>query len=133
MRRIRVATLVPLVALLFVAGCGGPALHRASGARSAFEGVASYYHDSLHGNLTANGETYDREALTAAHRTLPFGTVVDVKNRANGKVVRLRINDRGPFVRGRVIDLSRRGARELGFLKQGLADVRVEIVSSPGP
>ncbi|MFQ5428384.1 MAG: septal ring lytic transglycosylase RlpA family protein, partial [Thermodesulfobacteriota bacterium] len=76
-------------------------------------GIASWYGPDFHGKLTASGEVYDMNALTAAHKTLPLGTIVDVKNLENKRTVRLTINDRGPFVRGRIIDLSQRGAREL--------------------
>jgi len=111
-----------------IAGCGGqPALRDGNSTAMIQEGKASYYHDSLHGNLTANGETYDRKALTAAHRTLPFGTEVRVTNLANGKTVLLRINDRGPFVRDRIIDVSRRAAELLGFIREGVVDIRLEV------
>ncbi|MDO5652745.1 MAG: septal ring lytic transglycosylase RlpA family protein [Brachymonas sp.] len=79
------------------------------------QGTASWYGPGFHNRLTANGERYNMDALTAAHRTLPFGTMVLVKNAANGKTVTVRINDRGPFIKGRIIDLSRAAARQLGF------------------
>jgi len=91
-------------------------------------GEASYYHDSLHGNPTASGEPYDRAGLTAAHRTLPFGTRVRVRNLANGRTVVVRINDRGPFVEGRIVDLSRRAAEDLGMVQAGVIPVQVEIL-----
>ncbi len=97
------------------------------------EGVASWYGNPFHGRQTASGERYDMEGPTAAHQTLPFGTVVDIYNLDNGRRTRLRINDRGPFVGGRVIDVSRRGARELGMLGPGTARVRIAIVESPEP
>ena len=93
-------------------------------------GIASYYHDSLHGNPTASGEPYDREALTAAHRTLPFGTRILVTNLKNDRSLILTVNDRGPFVKGRVVDLSRRAARELGFIEDGIVRVTIAIVES---
>jgi rare lipoprotein A len=93
------------------------------------EGIASYYHDSLHGNLTASGEPYDREALTAAHRSLPFGTRIRVTNLENERSVILTINDRGPFVAGRIVDLSRRAARELGSVEAGIVKVTIAIVN----
>ncbi len=89
-------------------------------------GMASWYGRKFHGRRTANGERYNMYAMTAAHQTLPFGTKVKVTNLDNGKVVYVRINDRGPFKPGRIIDLSRKGASELGFLQQGLTRVRVE-------
>jgi rare lipoprotein A len=90
-------------------------------------GIASVY-DQSSGAQTASGEPLCEEALTAAHRSLPFGTVVRVINRQNGQVALVRINDRGPFVRGRVIDLSPAAGRALGL--SGLAEVSLEIVSS---
>jgi rare lipoprotein A len=92
------------------------------------KGTASWYGNEFKGKPTANGEPFDPEALTAAHKTLPLGTIVAVKNLDNGKSVNLKINDRGPFVHGRIIDCSKKGARELGFLGQGTAEVKIEIV-----
>ncbi len=94
-------------------------------------GIASYYADKFHGRKTANGERFDQSALTAAHKTLPLGTKVRVTSTKTGKSVVVRINDRGPFIKGRVIDLSRRAAKELGMIKRGLAKVRVEVISRP--
>ena len=91
-------------------------------------GIASYYADALHGRRTANGERFDMHALTAAHRTLPFGTRVKVTNLDNGRSVVVRINDRGPYVKGRVIDLSKAAARELRFLDRGTTRVRLEVI-----
>jgi len=95
---------------------------------TADTGVASYYADKHHGRLTANGETFDMYALTAAHRTLPFGTKLKVTSLANNRSVLVRINDRGPFVKGRVIDLSLAAATELQMLKSGITEVKLEIV-----
>jgi len=97
------------------------------------EGVASWYggNDGFEGKPTASGEIYDGNQMTAAHRTLPLGTVVDVQNLENGKTLRVRINDRGPFVKGRIVDLSRVAARELGVIGPGTANVRLTIVA-PG-
>ena len=92
------------------------------------EGVASYYADKHHGRMTANGETFDMYALTAAHRKLPFGTKLKVTSLVNNRSVIVRINDRGPYVNGRVIDLSYGAAVELQMLKSGLAEVRLEVV-----
>jgi rare lipoprotein A len=94
----------------------------------AQSGVASYYASALHGRRTANGERFDTRALTAAHNTLPFGTVVRVENVANGRSVDVRVNDRGPFVSGRIIDVSPRAAEHLGMIDAGLASVRVYVV-----
>jgi len=96
-------------------------------------GIASWYGEDFHGRKTANGETYDMYAMTAAHRTLPFSTRVRVTNLENGNKTEVRINDRGPFVPGRIIDLSRSGAKELGMLGPGTARVVVEAVGfAPG-
>jgi rare lipoprotein A len=91
-------------------------------------GVASYYAKSLDGHRTASGEHYDMKALTAAHRTLPFGSRVRVTNLGNGLSVVVRINDRGPLVKGRVIDLSYAAARELQFIDHGTTRVRLEVL-----
>ncbi|MFO8150178.1 MAG: septal ring lytic transglycosylase RlpA family protein [Trueperaceae bacterium] len=93
---------------------------------AAFEGNASWYGPGFAGRRTASGEVFDPGQLTAAHRTLPFGTVLRVTNLANGLSVQVRINDRGPFKPDRVIDLSRAAAEEIDMLRSGLARVRVE-------
>ncbi len=90
-------------------------------------GVASWYGIPFHGRLTANGEVFDMNSLSAAHKTLPFDTRVRVTNLENGASLVLRINDRGPFVGDRVIDVSRRAARLLGFQHAGLANVRIVL------
>ncbi len=98
-------------------------------ARPAGEvGVASWYGVPYHGRTTASGETYDMNDLTAAHPSLPFGARVRVTNLDNGRSLVLKINDRGPFVERRIIDVSKRAAQELGFLHDGLARVRVEVL-----
>lgn len=89
-------------------------------------GEASYYADKFHGRPTASGEKYNKKAFTAAHKTLPFGTKVRVTNTANGKSVDVIINDRGPFKKGRIIDLSRAAAQKIGLLQSGVAKVTVE-------
>lgn len=94
-------------------------------------GVASWYGPGFHGLRTANGELFDENALTAAHTTLPMPSYVRVTNLANGRAVILRVNDRGPFVDDRLIDVSRRAAQLLGFQGQGTAQVRVEAVPAP--
>jgi rare lipoprotein A len=91
-------------------------------------GIASWYGEEFHGKYTANGEVFDRNALTAAHRTLPMPSIVQVTNLENGRSLQLRVNDRGPFARGRIIDLSRRSAQLLGFEGAGTAKVRVRIL-----
>jgi rare lipoprotein A len=90
------------------------------------QGKASYYADYFKGRRTANGETFRQHKLTAAHRTLPFGTKVKVVNLANGRTVKVRINDRGPFVDGRIIDLSKKAARRLGMINTGVAPVEIK-------
>ncbi|MEQ5786357.1 septal ring lytic transglycosylase RlpA family protein [Erythrobacter sp. NFXS35] len=91
-------------------------------------GSASYYASKFHGRRTASGEAFDNGAMTAAHRTLPFGSLVRVTNPATGESVTVRINDRGPFSRGRVIDVSRAAAEELGLVASGHADVELELI-----
>ena len=92
-------------------------------------GIASWYGPGFHGKSTANGEVFDQNKITAAHRTLPMPSIVKVTNLENGMVLdKVRINDRGPFARNRIIDLSKKAAEELGFIKNGVAKVRVEIL-----
>jgi rare lipoprotein A len=93
-------------------------------------GIASYYADEFNGRTTANGETFNMNDLTAAHRTLPFNTLVRVKNLQNSNEVTVRINDRGPFVGDRVIDLSLGAAKKLGMIGTGTAPVTLEIIGS---
>ncbi|GGE56603.1 RplA family protein [Halopseudomonas oceani] len=111
--------------LLVLAGCSQFQTPAAAGDES---GLASYYADRLQNRKTANGERYRHDALTAAHRTLPFGTRVRVTNRDNGKSVVVRINDRGPFVRGRVIDLSKSAFSRIGSVRDGLLPVRLDVL-----
>lgn len=94
----------------------------------AEQGIASYYSDSLQGATTASGEPFDQQALTAAHPTLPLGTTVLVTRPDTGQEVEVLINDRGPYVQGRVIDLSKRAARKLGMLHRGIAPVMITLV-----
>lgn len=110
-----------------------------AGAASAFADTmyksdveASYYADKFHGRQTASGETFNMNALTAAHKTLPFNTMVKVTNLANGKSVTVRINDRGPFVAGREIDVSKAAAVQLGMVASGTARVSLSIVDGAG-
>jgi len=91
-------------------------------------GPASWYGSKFHGRTTANGERYNMNAMTAAHKTLPFGTKVRVTNQRTGKAVTVRINDRGPFVGNRVIDLSRGAAQAVGMISQGVASVKIEVL-----
>jgi len=94
-------------------------------------GIASWYGEPYHGRRAANGEIYDMEQLTAAHRTLPFETWVRVQNLANSKTVDVRITDRGPFVDGRIIDLSRAAARQIEMIGPGTARVRIQVIAAP--
>src|SRR6185503_20710376 len=91
-------------------------------------GMASYYGKPHHGKRTASGETFEMQGMTAAHPTLPFGTKVRVTNLYNGNKVVLRVNDRGPFKKGRIIDVSRRAAQVLGMTRLGTVKVRVEVL-----
>lgn len=95
---------------------------------SASDGMASYYGKRFHGRRTASGQRFDQHAMTAAHRTLRFGTKVRVTNVRSGRSVIVTINDRGPFVRGRVIDVSRAAASRLGMIGSGVAPVRLEVL-----
>lgn len=100
-----------------------------NGKKHEVRGVASYYGPGFQGNKTANGERFDMHAMTAAHKTLPFNTKVRVKNLDNGKSVIVRINDRGPFKKGRIIDLSKGAAKKIGMLQTGTAHVKLEILN----
>ncbi|MFS2127254.1 septal ring lytic transglycosylase RlpA family protein [Pseudomonas sp. Pseusp97] len=124
---LRPLALVGCLALL--AGCSTTSYYsdsEVSGRGYRAEGTASYYGKAHHGKRTASGERFNQNALTAAHRTLPFGTRVKVTNLDNGRSVVVRINDRGPFGRGRIIDLSRAAAEQLNMLRSGTAPVRLE-------
>jgi rare lipoprotein A len=130
-----------LLLLLLLAGCArkkhvqvAPAAPRPAGVTRVGDeetGIASWYGHPYHGRRASNGEIYDMEKLTAAHRTLPFETMVLVRNLDNGRSVEVRITDRGPFVEGRIIDLSRAAARDIAMLGPGTAKVRVRIVKLP--
>jgi len=100
--------------------------------QKAFEqsGIASYYANKFEGRTTANGEIYFHDKKTAAHQSLPFGSIVKVTNLANNKFTVVRINDRGPFVNNRIIDLSASAAKELGFYEKGLVKVKLELIAS---
>lgn len=116
-----------IVVAIATSGCASQGLRtNASGVTvGKEEGLASYYHDRYHGKKTASGALHDQRSMTAAHRTLPFGTRVRVRHLESGREVVVRITDRGPFVRGRVIDLSRRAAEELNMVQAGIAPVRI--------
>ena len=93
-----------------------------------FRGIASYYAGDFHGKKTANGETFDMNGLTAAHKTLPFNTWLEVRNLSNGRTVIVRINDRGPFIAGRFLDLSYGAAKELKMLETGVQEVEAVVL-----
>jgi rare lipoprotein A len=131
-KTLKPALLLMVVAALAVSGCGGGSGEPSTEPGSVQEGEASYYAHKYHGRTTANGETYDENKMTAAHKTLPFGTTVRVTNLANGKKVVVRINDRGPFVKGRIIDLSFKAAGELDYISRGVVKVRVEVLKVDG-
>jgi rare lipoprotein A len=133
--------LVLTLSFLFGASCASrratrPGSHPVSPGDAAAgwseEGLASWYGgaDGFEGKPTASGETYDSSQLTAAHRDLPLGTIVDVTNVDNGKTARVRINDRGPFIQGRIIDLSHEAAQQIGIIGPGVGPVRLKIVST---
>ncbi|MCS7043186.1 MAG: septal ring lytic transglycosylase RlpA family protein [Bryobacteraceae bacterium] len=120
-----------LVLLLLPSGCGrkrAPRMPAAPQPGWTETGLASWYGHPYHGRPSSSGEIYDMEQLTAAHRTLPFGAIVEVKNLDNGRMVTVRINDRGPFVEGRIIDLSRAAARKIGLIGPGTALVRLRLL-----
>lgn len=99
------------------------------GAKAPFYGGANYYHSKFHGKRTASGQLHDKTKLMAAHRTLPFGTCLRVTNKRNGKSCIVTVNDRGPFSRGKVIDVSQEAARQLGFLNAGTGQVECCVVN----
>jgi len=104
-----------LLVILLLSSCG----------YTTRKGLASYYADSYEGKTTANGEIYRQGKITAAHKTLPFGTKVEVTNLSNNKSVIVRINDRGPYIRGRIIDLTKAAAREIDMVGAGVAKVKI--------
>ena len=145
----RAAWLVWLVSIMVIVslGCGGKKKHRVSvpvrrvqspvaakrdaAATGSETGLASWYGNPYHGRQAANGEIYDMEQLTAAHRTLAFNTMVRVENLENAKSVEVRITDRGPFVGGRVIDLSHAAAKAIGMIGPGTVRVKVNVIGLP--
>ncbi len=122
------AALAALFAAAFLAGCASTARLESPRRGTSQTGLASWYGAKFHGRPTASGEIYDMNRISAAHKQLPLGTVVRVRNRDNGKKLRVPINDRGPFIEGRIIDLSVGAARKLEMFGQGLAKVRIEVV-----
>ena len=118
-------TVISLACLSLLTGCSHMPTKTAP---NVYYGKASYYGDKHQGKLTANGEIYDRNTLTCAHKELPFKTMCRVTNLANNKSVVVRVNDRGPFIQGRIIDLSYKAMEMLDGLGTGVIDVRVEII-----
>jgi len=107
-----------------------PAVVQSQAPTFAEIGTASWYGTWHQGRLTANGERFDARAFTAAHRSLPFGTILRVTNLATGKMVKVRVNDRGPYIKGRTLDLSAAAAKALGITKDGIARVRIETFAA---
>jgi len=131
-RIVRLRRVMGVLFVLLLAGCA-PAQHAGERELSEKQGTASYYADKFVGRPTANGEIYAHDALTAAHLSLPFGTRVRVTrlDHAGEPSVVVRINDRGPFENGRIIDLSKSAARELAMIREGVVEVRLDVVSYP--
>ena len=119
-----------LLGILVLAGCASSGTTGGSGGRppTLERGVASWYGPGFDGRLTASGERYDMHALTAAHRTLPFGTVLEVRNLDNGRSTQVRINDRGPFKKDRIVDLSLTAAQAIGMVGPGTARVELRTI-----
>ncbi len=119
---------VALATQISTSNSAGAAKRASNSSAAITEGNASFYSDQFHGCKTANGETFNMDKLTAAHPSLPFGTWVKVTNLRNGKDVVVRINDRGPFIKGRIIDLSISAAKEIGIIKSGTVQVKLEAL-----
>lgn len=120
--------------IVSVATCGSaprvePSM--APGVPTVATGTASWYGPGFDGKTTASGEIFNQNLLTAAHRTLPFGTIVRVKCLKNGRTVDVRINDRGPFTKGRIIDLSKAAAAQIGLIERGIGPVEIRVLSVP--
>ena len=114
--------LLLILVLVFASSCHHRSIPAASGTET---GMASYYSETYNGKKTANGEIYNSSDYTAAHKTLPFGTKVKVTNLSNGKTVKVRVNDRGPYVSGRIIDLTRTAARKIEMVNTGVVKVKI--------
>lgn len=135
-RMLNKATLMGLAIGMATASCAGPDrdLTRPAGYPVGYteRGMASWYGPGFHGNKTANGERFDMNRFTAAHRTLPLGSVARVRSLTSGRIVTVRINDRGPFAKGRILDLSRAAAQSLGFIGAGTDRVELTVVRFDG-
>lgn len=128
--------LVSALSLSLLWGCAAhqpslpsPATPLSSSTQYKEVGIASWYGPNFHGKLTANGEIYDMYEMTAAHRTLPFHSIIKVTNLENGRSVVVRINDRGPYAKGRILDCSKATAKSLGMIDEGTAKVKIEMIS----
>lgn len=127
-------TLIIILGIFVLTGCGmsretlDADYASTENARAIENGISSWYGPNFHGKLTANGEIYDMDGITAAHRTLPFGTILLVENLDNGKTVQVRINDRGPYAKNRIIDLSRGAAERIDMIGPGTARVRLYLL-----
>lgn len=146
-KRLHVFILFPVLILLVFAGCYEHPMQQRIDQQTSDEesaeateqpdiiqtGEASWYGPGFHGRLTSNRERFNQNDLTAAHRTLPFNTIVEVVNTENNETIEVRINDRGPYARNRVIDLSRAAADEIGMIDEGVADVELVLVEAGGP
>jgi len=121
---VRSAVLIALLLVFFQAGCST----LSPGRDGSQKGLASWYGNEYQGRATASGEPFDQNAMTAAHKKYPFQTIVKVKNLKNGRTVDVRITDRGPFVRGRIIDLSKGAAQRIDMLRDGVVPVQVKVL-----
>lgn len=135
--RLSAPVLSLLAALVLLSACASPPTHRTTAAEGyplgyTQRGIASWYGPGFHGNQTANGERYNMHKFTAAHRTLPMGALVEVRSLTSGKRIKVRINDRGPFVRGRIIDLSYKAAKALGMAVKGTDKVEIRVIGYRG-
>ena len=134
-RRSCLLGLLTALVVLMLSDGQSPASASSSSTAEAQFGLASWYGPGFHGEETASGEIFDQQEMVAAHRWLPFGTVIRVTNLENGRRVTLRVIDRGPygrnFRRGTVVDVSRGAARRLGFTRKGLVRVRLDVISAP--
>jgi len=126
------ALLIALLAALLTAGCSSSPKVRQVSVGYTEKGLASWYGGKFHGRATASGEIYDMYDLTAAHKTLPLGTLVEVKNLDNGRKVQVKVNDRGPFVKGRIIDLSFAAAKKIEMVRPGTAHVQMRVLATTG-
>ncbi|MGO2365538.1 MAG: septal ring lytic transglycosylase RlpA family protein [Pseudoalteromonas sp.] len=120
--------ILTFLAITTLAGCSSAPSFSTSSAKQ--QGKASYYADKYHGRLTASGEVYSQQGMTAAHKELPFGSKVRVTNLTNNRSIIVKINDRGPFIRGRIIDLTKHAFSQLANLNEGVVDVEIELLNA---